>query len=116
MIHKLNNKIPNTYDELVKLPGIGDKSAKVFLLKTSYKDVFPVDTHVKRLSGRLGLSIHDNPVKIERDLIRRIPQDHWIRLSHQLIHHGRQICKARKPRCERCTFADLCPYFQEFSE
>lgn len=115
--NEFDGEVPQKMEKLLELPGVARKTANV-VQGTAFglSNGVVVDTHVKRLSGRLGLSIHDNPVKIERDLIRRIPQEHWIRLSHQLIHHGRQICKARKPRCKRCTFADLCPYFQEFSE
>ena len=115
ILSEFDGEVPKTMEKLLKLPGVARKTANV-VQGTAFglSNGVVVDTHVKRLSRRLGLSVHDNPVKIERDLMCRIPQDHWIRLSHQLIHHGRQICKARKPRCERCTFADLCPYFQDY--
>ena len=114
---EFNGEVPGTMEKLLQLPGVARKTANV-VQGTAFgvASGVVVDTHVRRLSGRLGLSNHNDPVKIEQDLMSKIPQDHWINLSHQLIHHGRQICKAQKPRCEQCVFADLCPYFRESSD
>jgi endonuclease-3 len=103
-------KIPNTLAELVTLPGVGRKTANVILGNAYDKNEgVVVDTHVGRLSGRLGLSKHTDPVKIEQDLMKLFPREQWTMLSHLLIEHGRQICEARRPKCELCFLTDLCP-------
>ena len=91
-------------------PGVGRKTANV-ILGNAYgiNEGITVDTHVTRLSRLLGLTRHDDPVKIEQDLMPLFPRDHWALLSHLLIFHGRQICIARRPRCGECVLADLCP-------
>ena len=96
-------------DELLTLPGVARKTANV-VLGVAYKEAVGVvvDTHVLRLSNRLGLTRNTTPEKVEQDLMSVIPQDHWIAFSHELIHHGRQICIARKPRCAECTLERLC--------
>jgi endonuclease III len=104
-----NGEVPGTLDELVKLPGVGRKTANVVLGEGFGVPGITVDTHVGRLSRRLGLSRHTNPVKVERDLMRNVPQTEWTRFSHQLILHGRQVCKSRKPRCSTCTLNEVCP-------
>lgn len=104
-----NGEVPGTLDELVKLPGVGRKTANVVLGEGFGVPGITVDTHVGRLSRRLGLSRHTNPVKVERDLMRNIPQEEWTRFSHQLILHGRTVCKSRKPRCSACTLNPMCP-------
>ena len=103
-------EIPHTMDELRRLPGVGRKTANV-VLGNAYgiNEGVTVDTHVTRLSGRLGLSAQGDPVKIEEDLMRLFPQEDWGLLSHLLIFHGRQICIARRPRCSECVLADICP-------
>ena len=102
-------QVPGTLEELVKLPGVGRKTANVVLGDGFGVPGVTVDTHVGRLSRRLGLSRHTDPVKVERDLMRHVPQAEWTRFSHRLILHGRQVCKAIKPRCAECPLAALCP-------
>lgn len=106
-------EVPATMDELRLLPGVGRKTANV-ILGNAYgiNEGITVDTHVTRLSRLLGLTRHDDPVKIEQDLMTLFPRDHWALLSHLLIFHGRQICIARRPRCGECVLADICPSAQ----
>jgi endonuclease-3 len=102
--------IPSTMDALVKLPGVGRKTANVVLGNAfGINEGVVVDTHVARVSGRLGLTTHTDPVKIEQDLMRLAPREEWTLLSHLLIFHGRRVCTARKPRCRDCVLAPLCP-------
>ena len=107
---KYAGKLPRTMTEMVKIPGVGRKSANV-ILGNAYGVVegIAVDTHVMRLSRVLGLTKEKTPEKIEQDLMKVVPQDRWIRLSHQLIWHGRRVCFARKPDCEHCPLAPHCP-------
>lgn len=102
--------VPNELDELVKLPGIGRKTANV-VLGTAYgiASGVVVDTHVTRLSNRMGLTESEDAVKIERDLMQLLPQERWINFSHAMIWHGRRVCNARKPNCAECTLAKICP-------
>jgi endonuclease III len=102
--------IPRTLAELVKLPGVGRKTANVVLGNAFGLDEgVVVDTHVKRLAKRLGFTRETDPVKVEKDLVKLFPRERWTLLSHLLIFHGRQCCVARKPRCEACPVAHLCP-------
>jgi endonuclease-3 len=101
--------VPTSIEDLVRLPGVGRKTANVVASERGHIQGIVVDTHVRRLSQRLGLSRHDDPVKIERDLMRVVPRADWARLSHLLIWHGRRLCTARSPRCEDCPLTDLCP-------
>ncbi len=102
--------VPQTMGALHALPGVGRKTANVILGNAfGINEGITVDTHVGRLSRRLGLSRHDDPVKVEQDLMGLIPRDDWALVSHLLIFHGRQICTARKPRCADCVLADICP-------
>ncbi|MBP86922.1 MAG: endonuclease III [Planctomycetaceae bacterium] len=105
-----DGQVPQDLDILVKLPGVGRKTANV-VLGTAFglPTGVVVDTHVSRLSKRLGLTEQTDPVKIEQDLIQLLPRKEWIDYSHRLIHHGRRVCKARKPLCEECGFKQLCP-------
>jgi len=104
-----NGKVPETMDEILTLPGVARKTANVVLGSWFGKAIgVVVDTHVYRLSRRLELTKADNPVKIEQDLIKVIPQNKWIDFSHQLIWHGRKICFARKPNCAECPLENLC--------
>jgi endonuclease-3 len=97
-------------DALVALPGVGRKTANVVLGNAfGLNDGVVVDTHVTRLSQRLRLTRHTDPVKIEQDLMKLFPRESWALLSHLLIFHGRQICIARAPKCPQCVLADLCP-------
>jgi endonuclease-3 len=102
-------KIPDTIEALVKLPGVGRKTANVILGNAFHKPAgLVVDTHVKRIAFRLGLTHQKTPEKIEQDLNGKIPERYWVLLPHWLIHHGRQICLARKPLCSECPVASLC--------
>jgi endonuclease-3 len=102
--------VPSTLEELVKLPGVGRKTANVVLGNAfGIDEGVVVDTHVGRLSTRLGLTIETDPVKVEQDLMKLFPRDHWTMLAHLLIFHGRRICEAKKPRCAECVLSDICP-------
>jgi endonuclease III len=107
---KHGGQIPREMDALVKLPGVGRKTANVVLGNAfDINAGVVVDTHVTRVSQRLALTKQTDPVKIEQDLIKLFPREGWTMLSHLFIEHGRQICDARKPKCEMCPLSDLCP-------
>jgi endonuclease III len=102
-------KVPEEMDELLKLPGVARKTANVVLgVAYGKAEGVVVDTHVQRLSQRLNFTRESRPEKIEEDLMKLFPRDRWIHLSHLLIHHGRALCQARKPRCMECPIEDLC--------
>jgi endonuclease-3 len=110
IVEQFDGKVPNLMEDLLKLPGVARKTANVVLANAFGINVgVTVDTHVKRLSYRLGLTAHQDPIRIERDLIKLLPQEDWENWSIRLIYHGRQICTARNPACDRCILADLCP-------
>jgi endonuclease-3 len=102
--------VPRDMEAMVALPGVGRKTANV-VLGTAFGMAtgIVVDTHVTRLSRRLGLTQHTDPVKIEQDLMRIVPKDEWVDFAHRMIHHGRQICTARKPKCPQCSMNSFCP-------
>jgi endonuclease III len=105
-----DGNVPNTMEDLLTLPGVARKTANVVLgYAFGIKVGVVVDTHVGRLSRRLGWTKNEDPVKVEQDLMRIIPHDDWLDVSHLLIFHGRAICDARRPLCEQCTLASLCP-------
>ncbi len=105
-----DGEVPEDFDELLKLPGVARKTANVVSAERGNAQGIVVDTHVRRVSQRLAFTKQEDPVKIERDLVRLVPRDDWARFPHLLIWHGRRICDARKPRCEECPLAvDLCP-------
>lgn len=104
------DRVPRTRDELVELPGVGRKTANVVLGNAFDIPAVAVDTHVRRVSGRLELTEHREPNKIERDLMELSPEAEWTFLSHGLILHGRQVCKARGPACDRCDLRPDCPW------
>jgi endonuclease-3 len=109
LVSEYAGKVPQTMDELLSLPGVARKTANVVLGVAFNQAVgVVVDTHVLRLSRRLELTKETQPVMVEKDLMKVIPQDHWIAFSHEMIHHGRQVCIARKPRCADCTLETLC--------
>ena len=109
LIAEYAGKVPETMEELLTLPGVARKTANVVLGVAFHKAVgVVVDTHVLRLSRRLELTKATEPIQVEKDLMEIIPQDHWIAFSHEMIHHGRQVCIARKPRCVDCTLEPLC--------
>ena len=110
LLDKHAGKVPATMDELTALAGVGRKTANVVLGNAFSQNVgVVVDTHVGRLSQRLGLTDHEDPVKIEQDLMKVVPQQDWTLWSHLLIHHGRAICQARKPKCDQCPLLPHCP-------
>jgi endonuclease III len=109
LIEEYDGQVPRTIDELVRLPGVARKTANVVAAELGDPQGIVVDTHVRRLSQRLGLTRKEDPVKIERDLIRLVPRDDWGRFPHLLIWHGRRVCIARMPRCAECVINDLCP-------
>jgi endonuclease III len=110
IVTKHNHEVPKRMELLVELPGVARKTANVVLANAyGINQGVTVDTHVKRLSNRLGLTENTDPVKIERDLIRLLPQEDWENWSIRLIYHGRAVCTARNPACDRCELADLCP-------
>ena len=115
IVDEHGGELPNSLEALVKLPGVGRKTANLVLGEIYHLPGIVVDTHVRRLAKRLGLTRHDDPNKIEQDLMRLIPKERWSRFSHQLIHHGRQVCKARKPACDTCILNDLCPSSPRFA-
>jgi len=102
-------EVPPSLEALTALPGIGRKTANVVLGTAFGRPAIFVDTHVRRLAGRLGLTVEDDPDAIERDLRALLPPRAWTRFAHRLIHHGRQVCVARKPHCSRCALARWCP-------
>jgi endonuclease-3 len=110
LVEEHGGEVPAELDKLVQLPGVGRKTANV-VLGTAFgiASGVVVDTHVTRLSQRLGLTVHEDAVKIERDLIPLLPKREWIDFSHRLIWHGRRICKARKPLCVQCVLNQVCP-------
>jgi endonuclease-3 len=109
LVEKFGGKVPSTMDELLLLPGVARKTANVVLGSWfGIADGIVVDTHVMRISQRLELTKNTEPVKIERDLVKIIPKDRWIQFSHEVIHHGRQVCVARKPKCAECGIETLC--------
>lgn len=109
LLEEFDGEVPRRLEELVRLPGVARKTANVVAAELGHAQGIVVDTHVRRLSQRLGLTRADDPVKIERDLQKVVPRPDWARFPHLLIHHGRRVCDARRPRCEDCVLEDLCP-------
>ncbi|NJK66917.1 MAG: endonuclease III [Microcoleus sp. SU_5_3] len=110
IVHKFNNQVPETMELLLELPGVARKTANVVLAHAFGINMgVTVDTHVKRLSHRLGLTKHTDPIRIERDLMLLLPQPDWENWSIRLVYHGRAVCNARNPSCDICELANLCP-------
>ena len=109
LLKQFDGRVPRALDELERLPGVGRKTANVVAAELGNAQGIVVDTHVRRLSQRLGLTRQEDPEKIERDLMRIVPRDDWARFPHLLIWHGRRVCIARRPLCEDCVVSDLCP-------
>jgi endonuclease-3 len=109
VLEEYDGAVPTKIDELVRLPGVGRKTANVVAAERGATQGVVVDTHVRRLSQRLGFTREHDPGKIERDLQRLVPRADWARFPHLLIWHGRRVCSARAPRCEECVLSDLCP-------
>jgi endonuclease-3 len=115
IVEDFGGEVPDTMEELITLPGVARKTANI-VLSSSFKKAegIAVDTHVKRLSGRLGLSKEHDPEKIERDLMAAVPRKDWLDFNFMLVNHGREICQARKPKCPECVLKHLCPSAKEF--
>jgi endonuclease-3 len=111
LVEKFNSQVPRTMDELLELPGVARKTANI-VLSNAYGIIegIAVDTHVRRLSKRLGLTENKNPNKIEADLMLIVPKSHWKRITDLLIFHGRNVCMARKPKCSICSLNKICPF------
>ena len=115
LVEEHGGEVPRTMSELVALPGVGRKTANVVLGNAfDTNEGIVVDTHVRRVSGRLGLTESSDPVKIEQELMRSVPERDWTIFSHLLILHGRRTCKARKPDCPNCILNDICPSAREY--
>ncbi len=109
LLDEFGGEVPGAVEELLRLPGVARKTANVVAAELGNPQGVVVDTHVRRLSQRLGLTRAEDPVKIERDLVKLVPRVDWGRFPHLLIWHGRRVCDARRPRCENCVLVDLCP-------
>jgi endonuclease-3 len=110
VVEKFNSKVPKTMDELTSLPGVARKTANIILSNAfGIHEGIAVDTHVKRVAHRLGITKNEDPVKIEQDLISLVPKEEWSNISHLLIFHGRNICQAKKPKHHECVLNDICP-------
>jgi endonuclease-3 len=108
--HQYGGRVPAEMDDLIRMPGVARKTANVVLgVAYGLAEGIVVDTHVKRLSKRLGLTGQDSPNKIEADLMELVPREDWIDFSHLIIFHGRRVCQARRPDCANCVLRDLCP-------
>jgi endonuclease-3 len=116
LIEEFEGRVPRTLEELTLLPGVARKTANVVASELGHTQGVVVDTHVRRLSQRLGLTRREDPVKIERDLQHLVPREYWGIFPHLLIWHGRRVCLARRPRCEICVLNDLCPSSRVDSE
>ena len=114
LLDKFNGEVPNNLDDLVKLDGVGRKTANVVLGDAFGVPGVVVDTHVKRIANRLGLTKNEDPNKIEKDLMKIIPSEKWTMFGHMIIDHGRIICKARKAECEKCFLQEECRFFKKF--
>jgi len=110
LVSDFDGQVPQTMEELLTLPGVARKTANVILgVAFGKAEGVVVDTHVKRLTSRLGLTEHADPARIERDLMGLLPRTEWIAVGHLLIWHGRRVCRARRPACDRCLLSDRCP-------
>lgn len=113
IVEDFSGKVPDNMADLITLPGVARKTANIVLSSGYQKsEGIAVDTHVKRLSGRLGLSSEKDPDKIEQDLMEIVPREDWIEFNYLLVNHGRTICQARKPLCSECPLSHLCPFFE----
>jgi endonuclease-3 len=114
IVQDYGGRVPDSMKDLITLPGVARKTANIVLSSGFNKaEGIAVDTHVKRLSGRLGLSSHKDPDKIEQDLLVLVPREEWLDFNYMLVNHGRAICQARKPDCDACPLSHLCPYYEE---
>lgn len=113
LVLEYDGQVPNDLDALTSLPGVGRKTANVIRGNIFHEPSIVVDTHVKRIAKRLGLTRETDPVKVEFDLMKKVPKDHWILINIQLITFGRQICHARSPKCEQCFLTNYCKEFKK---
>ncbi|HEY5583923.1 MAG TPA: endonuclease III [Ruminiclostridium sp.] len=113
LFDKYNGKIPDSMEELLELPGVGRKTANLVLYEIYGIQGIIVDTHAKRLSKRIGLTKNEDPEKIEYDLQKIVPKSRWADFCHELVYHGREVCKARKPDCENCEINKFCTYYSK---
>lgn len=116
LMHKFGGEVPSSIEDLTSLAGVGRKTANVIRGNIYHEPSIVVDTHVKRISKKLGFTKEEDPVKIEFDLMKVIPKDHWILYNLQIIALGREICKAPVPRCEMCFLKEYCPEYQKASK
>ena len=117
LITNYNGEVPDTMTDLLKLPGVARKTANVVLGNAfGIIEGFVVDTHIGRLARRFGWTKNEDPVKVEQDLMRLVPRQDWLDLSHLMIFHGRAICQSRKPLCQQCTLSKLCPSAFQFAQ
>lgn len=111
LVEKYKGKVPDNMEELMVLPGVGRKSANVIMLEAfNNPQGIAIDTHAKRIANRLGLSINKEPEKIEKDILKLVPKEYYKDVNHLFVWHGRKICEARKPKCEKCPISELCEY------
>jgi len=117
IVEEYDGKVPDSMEELIRLPGVSRKTANVVLSNAFRKDEgIVVDTHVMRLSQRLGLTEEKDRDKIEQDLMKKFPKEKWFDLANLLIAHGRRVCKARQPLCQKCVLKEICPYHEKMSK
>jgi len=115
LVDRFNSEVPRTMEELVTLPGVARKTANIVLSNAfGVIEGIAVDTHVRRLANRLGLTENDDPARIERDLVEIVPREKWTRFTDLLIFHGRRVCSAKKPRCNSCALNEICPSASTF--
>ena len=113
LVEKYNSKVPQTMEELIELPGVGRKSANVVMLEAfNNPQGVAVDTHCKRISNRIGFSKETDPEKIEKDILKLFPKEYYKDLNHILMYHGRALCDARSPKCDKCPINNLCKYYK----
>lgn len=116
LIEKFDSKVPLTFDELIKLPGVGQKTANVVLNVLCNEGKIAVDTHVFRVAQRIGIAKSKTPTDLEEKLYKTIPKEYWVNTNHWLVLHGRYICKARKPLCKDCFLNEYCEYFNKINQ
>lgn len=109
LVEEFGGEVPSSLEDLISLPGVGRKTANVIRGNIYHDPSIVVDTHVKRISGKLGFTAETDPERVETDLMQVLPKDHWILYNMQIITHGRGLCPARKPKCGQCFLNDLCP-------
>lgn len=116
IVRDFHGEVPRTLEELTSLPGVGRKTANVVMANAFKIPAFAVDTHVFRVSNRIGIAKGKNVEEVEKELMKNIDKEHWIKMHHCLIWHGRQICKARRPECDKCTLTSVCEYYKSLEK